>query len=776
VWCCLFLWLLPQSDLVAKPRKRNKPSRQQSEDQVFEPEADADDEPAKSRRRKRRDKEEGKGPGADAVSGAGPDRRAPKPKEKADEDGEAVDVEESGPVVGGVDTSKLPVPEYEYTGKPPPEYDKYEVIDKTIGFRDDGFYSIEAYEDGAIWVGTYEGRAYRSEDGGDNWRETTVLPDVKSLFGFPYQKVLLGALRDSSPTFPSSTNLTYGLGGLSALGVSNSMLKGDINGARGTMASPSGFSLNTTPSLTASGEFNNPLGADTRAAIGAGSVVLGAGLSARAPRLALLLTILRRPIANISLQRLLFLTAVRNPLVARIVRHPTRKRLLFATTAFGLYKSVDKGYSWYRAFPGLTLAERSTYDVVVDPENPDRVYLGTGRGLYQSDDAGMSWTKNTKVPEIIVKKIAIDPTDSNYVYVGGYGGVYRSSDRAENFEFVYYHSLIRRRDVFWIKIDPFDPNTAYLGTGDGLMRTRNLRTATSQDWQVVNPLRTVNLVISTVDACNKHPGHIYIMTRADLPTINYGANGPESLMLESWDYGKSFRVLTGLRNAGDIRWFTLDPNDSDTVWVALSRSIVRVQRKKDGESREISRKSLAKERLALTPVLPKDPSLSQVMLAALAYTEVGVDTMTKGLDRLRSRRWLPDRINVGVKRREFNIGGRMQDIQFPGDKQIYINSDVEWVAMVWATWALPDLAYRTDSTAMNRYRVLMMNDQVRYRIMYNIHRNYGELQRLKVRQAHGRSRDLYTRVMDRVRIEYLETVVDQISGGFLTRWKQKAKQ
>jgi hypothetical protein len=264
------------------------------------------------------------------------------------------------------------------------------------------------------------------------------------------------------------------------------------------------------------------------------------------------------------------------------------------------------------------------------------------------------------------------------------------------------------------------------------------------------------------------------MTRADLPKINYASNGPESTMLETWDYGKSWRVLTGNRTAGDIRFFSLDPRDNDTVWVALSRALVKIQRSESPPKKKL-RKLLSRQRLQLTPVLPDDPSLSQVMLATLQHTRVGIDTMTEGLDRLRSRKWLPDRINVGVRHDTYRIGRQMQDILYPGDKILQVNGYVEWVAMAWATWKLPDIAYRQDSAAMARYRVLSMNDHVRSRMIHGVHRNYGELQRLKAQQAHGGDRELYTRVMERVRIDYLEAVVDLLSGGYLTRWKKKAR-
>ncbi len=73
-----------------------------------------------------------------------------------------------------------------------------------------------------------------------------------------------------------------------------------------------------------------------------------------------------------------------------------------------------------------------------------------------------------------------------------------------------------------------------------------------------------------------------------------------------------------------------------------------------------------------------------------------------------------------------------------------------------------------------------MNDEVRNRVITVVQRNYGELQRLKARRIAARrtgaKRDLYTRAVEQVRLEQLETMVDLTSGGYLTKWKKKRKQ
>ena len=650
---------------------------------------------------------------------------------------------------------------------PPPGYQAIEVVDRTIGFRDDAFAGISHDANGNLWVTTYEGRAYRSQDSGENWHEYNVLPDVKELFGFSGQRVLLGSLR--KPVVPVTEHFLLGpVGHIAADRRSLNMLSGNLNAANAADGTTeSGFALDSIPSL---GGFTNNLADFADRAGGSTGIVLGAGLSNRAPRLSLLLDVLKRPTANISMQRLLYTTAVRYTAVREVTAHPTDPKRVFAATGFGLYQSIDTGMSWFRAFAGMTPAERWIGHVVADPKNPKRVYMGTSRGLFVSDDSGDSWTKNTKVPEISIRRVAIDPVDSRYVYVGGFGGVYRSSDYGENFDFAFYHSIPRRRDILWISIDPFDPNVAYLGTGDGLMRTNKFRTATVSDWEVVSGLRTVNLVISVVQMCSKHPGHLYIQTRADLPTINYTANGPESLILESWDHGTTWRELVGNQTGGDVQWFTLDAFDPDTVWVAFSRAIVQIKRVADPPPPTDLSKPLSMGR----PVLPDMPSMGQVIRAALKYTELELADFVTRLDSLRNRNWLPKRLHITGAFYKWNVGAELQDIQWPGFRYVNVQNHDSWNVTAWMSWALPDLFYRQDSAPLMRFQELKMVNGVRDRILYTIHRNYGELQRIAARLRYEENMSLSTRINLALRTDYLEAIIDLSTGNYLSKWKKEA--
>src|SRR3954451_24548596 len=102
----------------------------------------------------------------------------------------------------------------------------------------------------------------------------------------------------------------------------------------------------------------------------------------------------------------------------------------------GVYKSTDGGQTWNY----IGLADTSRIGrIVVDPKNPDRIYVagtgplylhGGGRGLYVSDDAGATWRRvltgdNDTTGAV---DVAIDPRDSKVVYAAMWDN-YRERDR-----------------------------------------------------------------------------------------------------------------------------------------------------------------------------------------------------------------------------------------------------------------------------------------------------------------------------------------------------------
>ncbi|MBN1434644.1 hypothetical protein JW921_07780 [Candidatus Fermentibacterales bacterium] len=97
---------------------------------------------------------------------------------------------------------------------------------------------------------------------------------------------------------------------------------------------------------------------------------------------------------------------------------PTDPTVLWAGTNYGIFKSTNSGSS----FTEMSTLVDHTKDVCVDPDDGDRVWVGTyNEGVYVTEDGGSTWTQmNEGLDPSRVDRLAVNP--SNWLYAGTYGG------------------------------------------------------------------------------------------------------------------------------------------------------------------------------------------------------------------------------------------------------------------------------------------------------------------------------------------------------------------
>ena len=124
---------------------------------------------------------------------------------------------------------------------------------------------------------------------------------------------------------------------------------------------------------------------------------------------------------------------------------PSDSNIMYMVLAGRVYKTIDGGTTWARTnFTQLphsstsdTLIANAVNDryyggkMAVDPNDPDKVFLGTrSNGLFYTSDGGSTWKSVTGVPAGTQPGIlGICFQDSNVIYAGSWGsGVYRTSN------------------------------------------------------------------------------------------------------------------------------------------------------------------------------------------------------------------------------------------------------------------------------------------------------------------------------------------------------------
>jgi len=177
-------------------------------------------------------------------------------------------------------------------------------------------------------------------------------------------------------------------------------------------------------------------------------------------------------------------TSLSNVSAVALALHPRNPRVIYAATDDGVYKSGDAGATWRR----VKTAPR-VFALVIDPQRPATVYAGSGAGVFKSTDAGRTWkamsrglfprgsaSVNERL-EGFVSAMVVDPQRPQTLFLGSERGVFRSTDGARTWRPA-NAGLTGRGSAPWyyvgsLAIDPSAPNTLYTGTSvsDGLFKT-----------------------------------------------------------------------------------------------------------------------------------------------------------------------------------------------------------------------------------------------------------------------------------------------------------------
>jgi len=116
---------------------------------------------------------------------------------------------------------------------------------------------------------------------------------------------------------------------------------------------------------------------------------------------------------------------------------PCDEDVVYAGSVAGLYRSEDKGKSWYVVTDeGLVINS-----IVLHPQRPQRIVLGIeGDGVYLSNDRGKTFQRTSDgLHNVRITTIAPDPFEKDRIYAavvfgGASSGIYRSNDAGKTWE------------------------------------------------------------------------------------------------------------------------------------------------------------------------------------------------------------------------------------------------------------------------------------------------------------------------------------------------------
>ena len=232
---------------------------------------------------------------------------------------------------------------------------------------------------------------------------------------------------------------------------------------------------------------------------------------------------------------------------------PRHNATVFATTdTGGVYRSLNGGEQWSEANTGL--AARYVGSIAID--SASTVWAGTEAGrIFKSADGGDSWTETVPpTSHISVMAIAPDPVKAGTVYVGTNSeGVYKTADGGATW--THLTKGLKRATVWNLLVDRSSPSTVYAGTHEGFYKSTN----GGEYWTPGNRgLTSFNILALAVDPAA--PSTLYAGTAAGVFSTS--------------DSGTSWRPLYPDLYATAI---ALDPSTPSTVYAGTHLGVMKTQ-------------------------------------------------------------------------------------------------------------------------------------------------------------------------------------------------------
>ena len=230
------------------------------------------------------------------------------------------------------------------------------------------------------------------------------------------------------------------------------------------------------------------------------------------------------------------------------------------------YHTSNGGRQWRRRSSGACDGQCS-YNMVlrVDPNDPNTIYRGTIH-VFKSIDNGRTWTdlSNNWGPQQKVHQdthaLLMDPNNPDTVWVGSDGGVWKSIDGGATF--LNRNGNLNLTQFYAVGVHPFDPGTACGGAQDN----SSLARTTSNVWD----LQAVTGDGFVCQFNNVDPNYVYITSypSGGYPNVWRSTNGT----FGGWSdiTGSSSGVQSGDRS----NWVTpyeLDPTSPNILYLGTHR-------------------------------------------------------------------------------------------------------------------------------------------------------------------------------------------------------------
>jgi photosystem II stability/assembly factor-like uncharacterized protein len=154
----------------------------------------------------------------------------------------------------------------------------------------------------------------------------------------------------------------------------------------------------------------------------------------------------------------------------------------------GVYRSTDFGSNWEKRSSHMTTSPQYYNEIVVDPQNPERLY-SLDTFTMKSEDGGTTFAPlSNQWRHVDDHALWIDPDNTDHLYIGGDGGIYETWDLGTTWRHVRNLSITQFYRVQPDYVEPFYNVCGGTQDNNSLCapsRTTTVHGITNSDWNLI---------------------------------------------------------------------------------------------------------------------------------------------------------------------------------------------------------------------------------------------------------------------------------------------------
>ncbi|MEE9591597.1 MAG: hypothetical protein V3W26_03705, partial [Thermodesulfobacteriota bacterium] len=309
-----------------------------------------------------------------------------------------------------------------------------------------------------------------------------------------------------------------------------------------------------------------------------------------------------------------------------------------------------------------------------------------------------------------------------------------------------------------IVIDPADARKVYAGTSKGLLITED----GGLTWIVAGSSGLISRDIHHLVVSSSDPDGVYAATSRGV--FRY------SKVSKRWM--ELYKGLTSI----DIRSLAFEPLESKILWAVTKggvfKTIPMIQNATSKDEEVEAEKLLSN--------FTDEPSVWELMEAAIRYAEVHPEKIERWRKAAAKSAWLPD-LRVGYdKGKDWQSSTYFYSTTTQKYKDDDITLDTDWSWSVSLTWELGELIWNDDQTSIDTRSRLMV--QLRDDVLNEVTRLYFERRRLQIEMLYSPSKEIMDRIEKKLRLQELTADIDALTGFYLSkrlgraRWQNETRR